>query len=104
MKINSSPTALLEHRLLVLTAEVQDLRHEVKAALAAKAAPTSRWISTAELAKLTGIASRTVGLWISQGRIPPTCYTKRPRGDGFTYRLDREPAIAAIESIISGQG
>jgi hypothetical protein len=94
---------LIEHRLLVLTAEVQDLRHELKAALSAKTNPPLRWLSSAELAKITGIAPRTVGLWITQGRIPPTCYTKRARGDGFTYRLDREPAIAAVESIISGR-
>lgn len=93
----------IEHRLAVLTAEVQDLRAEIRRAVRHLPSPGRRWISTSELAAELGVSSRSVLKWLSAGRFPASTYRKRPRGEGFVYLLDREAAVAAAQQIICGE-
>ncbi len=92
----------LEHRLSRLTAEIQDLRAEIRAAVGHLPKPGRRWISTTALASEIGVSSRAVLNWITAGRFPEAVVKKRPRGDGYVYLLDRGPAIAAAERIFCG--
>lgn len=92
----------LEHRLSRLTAEVQDLRAEIRAAVGHLPKPGRRWISTGALASEVGVSSRAVLNWIASGRFPEAVVKRRPRGSGVVYLLDRVPAIAAAEQIVCG--
>ncbi len=95
----TSPT---DHRLALLSAEVQDLRHELRRAISHLPKSGRRWISTSELAAEVGVSSRAILKWLAAGRFPESAYRKRPRGQGFVYVLDRDSAVAAAERIICG--
>lgn len=96
-------TTPLEHRLSLLTAEVQDLRHELRKAITHLPKPGRRWITTSQLATELGVTSRTVLNWLAAGRFPESTYRKRPRGEGYVYLLDREAGLAAAERILCGE-
>lgn len=93
----------VEHRLTQLVAEVQDLRHELRLAVGHLPRPGSRWLTTSQLAKELGVSSRAVLNWLAAGRFPEATYRRRQRGQGFTYLLERQPALAAAEQILLGE-
>lgn len=97
----SSP---IEHRLAQLIGEVQDLRHELKAASHHLPKPGRRWLTTSQFGAEVGVTSRTIANWITQGRFPDSCVKKRPRGQGIVYLLDRVPALEVAERILCGEG
>lgn len=91
----------IELRLDRLTAELHDLRHELKAALGALPKAGPKWISTVELASELGVTSRTVGKWIAANRFPDAVIRRKRRGNGVIYKLDRDPALKAAEEIMT---
>ncbi len=93
--------ATVEQRLDRLTAEMQDLRFELKEAMNALPKAGPKWISTAEFAGLLGVTPRTVGKWISAGRFPQDVLRVKTRGKGVVYKLDRCPALEAAELIMT---
>lgn len=90
-------------RLDILTAQVQALRTELRAALGQPPKPSRRWISTAELAAEINVSTRCIQNWLSAGRFPANTYRTRKRGQVRVYVLDRLPALAAAERIICGE-
>ena len=97
-----APTPV-EHRLTQLVAEVQDLRYELRQAVGHLPRPGSRWLTTGQLAKELGVSGRAVLSWLAAGRFPEVSYRRRQRGQGFTYMLDRQSALAAAEQILLGE-
>jgi len=84
-----------------MTAELQDLRYELKAALSALPKPGPQWIGTAALAAELGVTSRTVGKWIAANRFPESVIRRKRRGNGVIYKLDRGPALEAAQEIMT---
>jgi hypothetical protein len=97
------PSTLIEHRLTLLIAEVQDLRSELRQAVGHFPRPGQRWVTTTQLSQELGVTGRTVLSWLVTGRFPADTYKKRPRGSRFQYLLDRSPALAAAERIVCGE-
>ena len=91
----------IELRLDRLTAELQDLRYELKQALGALPTPGPKWVSTSVFAKEVGMSGKTIQNWLSAGRFPDAAFKRRRRGKSFTYLLDREPALEAAHRIMT---
>lgn len=101
--MNSDCPTAVARRLDILTAQVQALRTELRAALGQPHKPGRRWISTSELAAEVNVSTRCIQNWLSAGRFPPDTYRTRNRGKVRVYVLDRLPALAAAERIICGE-
>jgi hypothetical protein len=91
----------LESRLDRLTAEVQDLRHDLRQALQLlpKTDDDNPWMTSSELAKEVGLTSRTLAQWATDGRFPDEVVQKAPRGNGFRYLFRRDNAKQAVYAI-----
>ena len=84
-----------------LTAEISELRHEIRQLLKSTPKPGIRWVSTAQFAQELNLTSRTISAWLAAGRFPSNVYKKKRRGTGHVYLLDREPALKAAERIMT---
>ncbi len=91
----------IEIKLDRLTAELQDLRFELKQAMGAMPKPGPKWVSTSDFAKEVGMSGKTIQNWLGAGRFPETTFKRRRRGKSFTYLLDREPALEAAHRIMT---
>lgn len=86
-------------RLDRLTSEVSQLRYEIKQLLDQVPKTGPRYVSTKDFGIAIGKSSRTVCQWLNDGRFPHSVYKQKPRGSGFIYMLDREPALRVAERL-----
>ena len=82
-----------------LTAEISELRHEIRQLLKSTPKPGPKYVSTKDFGLVIGKSSRTVCQWLTDGRFPESVYKKKRRGSGFIYMLDREPALLVAERL-----
>lgn len=56
------------------------------------AAPTTTWLTPAQMAARAGCSPRTLQDYVRSGRLSRASYKREPRGQGFTYRYHGELA------------
>ena len=96
-------TSTLEKKVDLLVGLMQDLREEM-AKLKGRTSkdPSSKWISSTQLAEIVGLKPRTITKWIAQGVFPEDILRRKTHGASFHWRLNSEKAIEIAEQKDGG--
>jgi len=101
-KVDSTGDPVLNH-LILIQAELQNLRTEIKELRSSKSpgtVPEADWLKPEDMAKLVNVPVRTLQGWHRRGRLPEGSTRQVVRGSGG--RVDnlyhRETVITAVSS------